>query len=77
MEHVPCTLARVRSEQSAIFVSADDGTLCHKQTGISIGQKGLKDGHREFSIDPEDIEVSSNVFGIRNFYYRTRRPSNV
>ncbi|KAF4672310.1 mitogen-activated protein kinase kinase [Perkinsus chesapeaki] len=41
-------------------LSADDGTLCHKQTGISIGQNGLKDGQREFSIDPEDIEVDDD-----------------
>ncbi|KAF4661000.1 mitogen-activated protein kinase kinase [Perkinsus olseni] len=45
---------------SGTWSIADDGTLCHKQTGISIGQKGLKDGHREFSIDPEDIEVDDD-----------------
>jgi len=39
------------------FVSGPDGTISHKTSGIEIGQKGFKDGMREFSIDPRDIEV--------------------
>ena len=45
-------------------ISGPDGTISHKTSGIEIGQKGFKDGMREFSIDPRDIEVRRRHLGI-------------
>jgi serine/threonine protein kinase len=46
---------------SATFSIGPDGTINHRQTGLSINQRGLKDGIHEFSMDPRDIELDTSV----------------
>ena len=41
-----------------------DGTMMHKESGLSINQLGIKDATFDFTFDPRDIEVDlDNILG--------------